>query len=156
MLMIKTYLAPSEIHGIGLFAGEDVAKEHVIWKFNPLLDHILTKRKLLNFCKDIPKIGLDHIFCSTYKRNGKYFYITDNARFINHSEENYNVIMIDDYTEIARTEIAKDEELLENYSLCYDLDDFFFDEMKQLDVYDYMKKIRKRKARNVKNKNLSG
>ncbi len=38
MLLIKTKLDLSKIHGIGLFAGEDIPKGTIIWRFNSLID----------------------------------------------------------------------------------------------------------------------
>jgi len=42
MLLIKTYLDKSPIHGIGVFAGEFIKKGTQVWEFNPLIDIILT------------------------------------------------------------------------------------------------------------------
>ena len=38
MLLVKTKLDLSGIHGIGLFANEFIPKDTVIWKFNRLID----------------------------------------------------------------------------------------------------------------------
>ena len=46
MLLIKTYLDKSPIHGVGVFANEFVKKGTVVWQFNPLVDIILTEEQL--------------------------------------------------------------------------------------------------------------
>ena len=38
MLKVKTYLAVSAVHGIGLFADQDIPGGAAIWEFNPMVD----------------------------------------------------------------------------------------------------------------------
>lgn len=129
MLTVPTYLAHSEVHGIGLFAGQDIAKGDVVWKLNPYLDVTYTKKKFLLICETLDPVAVRHFLSSCYVRGGKCFYITDNARFINHSEADYNVSIVEDTTEVATKAIRKGEEILENYFLCYDQNDFFIGEL---------------------------
>ena len=131
MLTVQTYLAPSNIHGIGLFAAEDLPRGTVIWRFNPNIDKVITRKKFIRMCREVDFCTLKHLLNATYKRRGKFFYITDNARFINHSEEGCNVALIDDHTEISIRDIRAAEELLENYNASYDANDFFFLECMQ-------------------------
>ena len=42
MLLVKTRLAPSTIHGIGLFADEFIPKGTEVWKFVPGFDLALS------------------------------------------------------------------------------------------------------------------
>src|SRR6516225_3895295 len=39
MLLVKTTLRPSEVHGLGLFADEFIPKGTVIWRFDGRVDH---------------------------------------------------------------------------------------------------------------------
>jgi hypothetical protein len=48
MLLVKTYLSASPIHGIGLFAAEPIAKGTVIWCFDERVDRRFTKRNARN------------------------------------------------------------------------------------------------------------
>ena len=155
MLMINAYLAPSTVHGIGLFAKEYIPAGSVIWKFHSYIDKILSREKFLNICKTLDNFTLSHFLCATYKRNGNYFYITDNARFINHSEQGYNILFRDDYTEIAVRDIHAEEELLENYFISYDPNDFFCLEMKTQSSTQYLSLIESEQKCNAYNKNLS-
>jgi hypothetical protein len=138
MLTVKTYLAPSKIHGIGLFAGEKIPAKSVIWKYNPLIDKIFNKETFLKICQEQDPYTLHHLLNSSYKKNNRYFYLTDNARFINHSDQSSNISFLDEYTEIAQRDIEVDEELLENYRHSYDADDFFFQELFNIRPDDYL------------------
>ena len=46
MILVKTKLGKSNIHGIGIFAKEFIAKETLVWKFNPIFDLVLTKEQV--------------------------------------------------------------------------------------------------------------
>lgn len=85
MLLVETYLDKSSIHGIGLFAAQDIPKGTLIWLFNQLLDKKYTKDELKCIkgpvCEQIFKyIYLDII-------SGIYVLCGDDARFFNHSDE---------------------------------------------------------------------
>jgi hypothetical protein len=83
---------------------------------------------------------LHHLLNSSYKRGGRYFYLTDNSRFINHSEF-ANITFADDYTEVSMRDIMADEEILENYFLSYDASDFFFQEVVNPDPLIFLNAI---------------
>ncbi len=138
MLTIKTYLSPSSVHGLGLYAAEDIPAQTIIWQFHPFIDNLLTPRDFFETCKGLDEPTLNHMLNATYKRNGHYFYLTDNARFINHSPETSNIGFVDDFSEIALRDIKYGEELLENYTLSYDTNDFFFSELLNPDPYHYL------------------
>ncbi|MGV1098244.1 SET domain-containing protein-lysine N-methyltransferase [Thiovibrio sp. JS02] len=141
MLVVKTYLAPSKVHGIGLYAAEDIPAQTPVWKFNRFIDKIISEKTFLRMCRQVDRCSLQHLLNSTYRRNDKYFYLTDNARFINHSEARYNIAFVDDFTEVATQPIYAHEELLENYLLSYDSSDFFFQEMRNPDPHTYLLSI---------------
>lgn len=155
MLKVKSYLATSKVHGIGLFAGEGIKEGTTVWQFNPYIDQVFTIRKFRTICSSVNHFGLQHLYASSYKRNDKYYYITDNARFINHSSENFNIMFSDDNTEIACHDIKKDEEILENYLLSYDKDDFFYFELNHLNVNQYLALNGKDRKIYAKNQNIS-
>jgi len=108
MLTVKTYLAPSSIHGIGLFATELIPANSIVWQYNEHIDNIYSEDHFLNICQNTLKNTLQHLLNCSYKRGGKYFYLTDNARFINHSDQ-ANIAFVDDYKEIALREINPNE-----------------------------------------------
>ena len=155
MLTVKTHLAPSKIHGIGLFASEEIPAKSILWKYNRFVDKIISKQAFLKICSDLDFNALQHFLNSTYKKNNKYFYLTDNARFINHSLESYNISFFDDFTEITLCDIHEGDELLENYFHVYDEDDFFFQELYNKNPYDYLKIITQGFRTNVHHQHIS-
>jgi uncharacterized protein len=83
MLLVKTTLACSRIHGIGLFADEFIPKGTIIWKFNPVIDISLTKEQI----EELAKPSCEQIQKYTYRSmiSGLYVLCGDDARFFNHS-----------------------------------------------------------------------
>lgn len=81
MLLVKTKLSPSGIHGIGLCADEFIRKGTKIWTYSPGLDRVFTEAALKAMNE------LDRNFLETYcfKYYGQYYLCVDDARFMNHS-----------------------------------------------------------------------
>src|SRR5215213_8734064 len=122
MLLIKTKLDISPIHGIGLFADEFIAKGTVIWKFSHVIDLILKKEQI----EELAETAREQIQKYSYRdiHSGLYILCGDDARFFNHSE-NPNCLDTcragkEDIT-LARRDIPAGEELTCNYAL-FDLD----------------------------------
>lgn len=138
MLTVNTYLGPSQVHGIGLFAAEDIPAGTFVWKYNHHVDKIFNQQSFVTMCRKVDDCCLRHLLSSSYRRGGRYFYLTDNARFINHSNDRDNIVFLNDFVEIAKTDIHAHEEILENYTLAYDTSDFFFMEMVNPDPVGYL------------------
>lgn len=155
MLRIKAFPAPSTTHGLGLFAGQDLREGQIIWQFNPFFDQVLGKRKFISLCRTLDDNALEHVLSSTYKRHNRYYYLSDNARFINHDEQRCNVMLIDDHAEVALRDIRAGEELLENYFLCYDKDDYFSFELRNQPLRDYLDFYLPSRGTYVKHQHLS-
>jgi uncharacterized protein len=117
MLLIKATAKPSNIHGLGLFADQDIIKGAQIWKFSPGLDLEISPmdfEKLSQYEKDFI---LFYGFRS--KKTDNYHLSFDNVRFINHSP-NGNVtidITVNDieYPLIVNTDIKAGDEITQNY-----------------------------------------
>lgn len=122
MLLIKTKLDLSKIHGVGLFADEFIAKGTKIWEYRPNFDKAFTE-------EDLEELGeLTREFVNTYafKHKGKYYLCADNDRFFNHSDSCNCDAMPNEENElpgatIALRDIHPGEELTCNYSIweCY-------------------------------------
>ena len=138
MLTVKTHLGPSKIHGIGLFASEDIEVDTVVWQFHPFFDKVLSGNEFFRMCREFDVCALHHFLCSSYKRGDQYYYLTDNARFINHSPGSSNIGFMNDFSEVSLRKIYCGEELLEDYTLSYDIDDFFFTELLNPDPRHYI------------------
>ena len=83
MFVVKTRLAPSQIHGLGTFADEFIPQGSTIWVFHPGFD--------LEFSPDdlegLPSFTRERIMHFAYVslRTGKGMLCADDARFMNHS-----------------------------------------------------------------------
>lgn len=118
MLLVKTYIGPSKIHGIGLFAGEFIAKGTPIWKFQREFDRTITKEHLDTLPVITQKFIIKYAYLS--KKTNNYILCADDARFQNHSN---TPNCIDQTAEgekegvdIAATDIQQGEELTMDYS----------------------------------------
>ena len=119
MLLVKTKLGISPIHGVGLFADEVIPKGTIIWKYHPELDRAYTDEDLKSFDEESTKFLITYCF----KYSGKYYLCVDNARFMNHSENPSCVDVGDDSvteTDMGYTMTGRDiqvgEELTCDYS----------------------------------------
>jgi SET domain-containing protein len=110
MLLVKTKLNTSNIHGVGLFADEDIKKGTYIWEWHDGLDMKLSVESYNNLPENLKS------FFSMYawKEDNSYFLSIDNERFINHAE-NANCTCFGSQTIIAEVDIQKGEELTINY-----------------------------------------
>ena len=154
MLTVKTYLAPSSIHGIGLFAAENIPADSLVWQFNEHIDRIYPEDLFLEVCRNTNACTLPHLLNCSYKRGGRYFYLTDNARFINHAVR-ANIGFVDDYAEVSLRRIRANEEILENYLLAYDATDFFFQEIVNPDPLLFINSTLQKEQLHVKCRDLS-
>lgn len=83
MLLVRTYVAPSGIHGIGCFAGQIILEGMPVWRFMPNFDLMLPP----SFAAKM----FDRDFLETYSEvccdTGYFVLCSDNARFMNHSDQ---------------------------------------------------------------------
>lgn len=114
MLLIKTYIGPSDINGIGLFAGEFVSQGTPIWRFTHGLDLKISEAELQAFPDRARESVLHYCYHSTV--DNTYVLPFDDSRFFNHSP-NPNVTSVDipddpEGMEIALRDIQAHEELV--------------------------------------------
>ena len=117
MMLVPTRLAPSTIHGLGVFAAAPIASGAPVWRFAKGLD--------MEFAPDIVDGLPAHVraFFAHYgylDRNvGRIILCFDDARFVNHSDTP-NVAT--DYTQdpygldVALRDIAAGEEITMDYA----------------------------------------
>ncbi len=118
MILVKTKIANSKIHGIGLFADEFIPKGTEIWKFTPGFDIKFTREQILAF-PDLLQIYI-YKYAWRSKKTKLYCFSSDNGKYFNHSE-NPNVVSEhreseDEVVTIAIKDIQIGEEILDNYS----------------------------------------
>lgn len=137
MLMVKTRIAQSPVHGIGLYAAQFIPKGTVTWRFMPGLDLIVPEDVLLQLSEPARIQFLNYCYVDKFTKN--FILCFDDERFINHSTDNYNIIQshIDNEiegVELAARDIQEGEELICNY------EEFDFDahrKLNKLDIYSY-------------------
>jgi|SRR5215475_393292 len=117
MLLVRTYLAPSKIAGIGCFARQFIAEGKPVWRFVPNFDLVLP----VSFAHKM----YDPDFLDTYSQldpeTGCLVLCSDNARFMNHSDDP-NVAAVAPawdprQTHHALRDIAEGEELTCDYRI---------------------------------------
>lgn len=116
MLLIKTKIDFSKIHGVGLFADEFIPKGKVIWEFVSGFDMKLFKNKLEKFPTPVKKQILNYSYLD--QKTGQYILCSDDARFFNHSitSNTKHFYEKEKYGQtIAVKDIKKGEEITCNY-----------------------------------------
>ena len=122
MMLVKTRVAPSTIHGSGLFAVEAVPAGTPLWRFQPGFDHDFSPEQFAS----LPSLARDHTrwFCFVSKVSGHVILSGDHACFINHSltpNTGAPQQITSPVTTVALRDIAADEEITCNY-FNYDAD----------------------------------
>lgn len=109
MLLVKTYLDRSPIHGLGVFAAEVIRKETRIWRFVEGFDRCYSPKEFAR----LPKPARDFLKSYGYKVDGEILFTVDNDHYINHSDDP-NTYLKNGYT-IALRNISKGEEITNDY-----------------------------------------
>ncbi len=126
MLLVKTKLKSSSIHGIGLFADEDIHKGQIVWKKTKNNDGLVVFSEVewKNLKKKLSEESYKQIRNYTYKynRDGQYYVCLDDTRFINHSSKP-NISENKIGNDIAIRNIRKGEEILIDYRTFIDKTD---------------------------------
>ena len=122
MILIRTRVAPSSIHGMGLFTVEPVAKGTPIWRFEPGFDHDFSPEQFAS----LPMLAREHTrwFCFVSKVDGHVILSGDHACFINHSPTNNTGAPLNPQppvTTVALRDLAAGEEITCDY-WSYDAD----------------------------------
>jgi SET domain-containing protein len=116
MLQVKTYLDKSPIHGIGVFAAENIKSGQLVWKLNLAIDKIINP----NIVFESFELKFLKIYAYFDLQLDKWILPVDNDRFMNHSD-NPNSGPLENGDDIAIKDINIGEEITVNY---YDTDGF--------------------------------
>ena len=115
MLVVRTNLGPSSIHGIGAFAGEPIRKGQVVWQFDPRIDLRFPLSDLSNFPPAVQEHFVTRCYVEMFQGQKVMVICSDNAQYVNHSTDPNLVDSEDGHVEIAARDIAVGEELTCNY-----------------------------------------
>ncbi len=113
MLRVPTFVAPSRIAGVGLFAARSVAAGTVIWEFTEGVDWRIAEGDLPRFPEPY-RSWLRHYLYQ--EDSGSFVLCGDNAKFMNHSDDPN----CDDSGQVHTVTLARiraGEELTCNYRL---------------------------------------
>jgi len=117
MFKIKYKLGSSSIHGIGVYAGEKIAKGTVVWEWDWEIDEEISQEDFDEMSNK--KKGKILHFGYKSKNTGKYYYSETDVHFINHSENGNSTEIIDQKSGagvmIAKRIINGGEEITQDY-----------------------------------------
>lgn len=85
MMLVRTYLAQSEIQGLGVFTAEFIPQGHALWVLNPKFDIFLT----LSEIDALPRHMQEFIARYSYphlEMPGTRIVDCDDGKYMNHSE----------------------------------------------------------------------
>jgi len=118
MLLVRTRLAPSAIHGLGVFTLEPIAQGAEVWRFTPGFDLDLDPKLLEGQPPHVREWLLVYGYLDP--RLKRFILCCDDARFLNHSatpnlrpdftRDRYGV-------DVALRDIAAGDELTVDYAL---------------------------------------
>ncbi len=122
MMLIRTRVAPSTIHGMGLFTVEPVPAGTPVWRFEPGFDHDFSPAQFAA----LPLLAREHArwFCFVSKVDGHVILSGDHACFINHSPDHNTGTPPNPeppVTTVTLRDLAAGEEITCNY-WAYDAD----------------------------------
>jgi len=113
MMIVPTYVGPSEIEGVGVFAVEPIPAGTVIWKLDERFDHLLNAGDIESMPplqrQFVARYGYPHM-----TRAGITVVEFDHGRFMNHSTRP-NTNFTDANMGWATRDIAPGEELTCDY-----------------------------------------
>lgn len=114
MMIVPTYVGPSKIEGVGIFAAEPIAAGSVIWVLNETLDLLLSEADLERL-PQLQKTFIERYGYPHMTREGITVLEFDNGRFMNH-DPSPNTDFTDPETGWATRDIAPGEEITCNYA----------------------------------------
>jgi SET domain-containing protein len=124
MLLVKTFLGTSQVHGLGLFAAEDIKAGTVVSKLDRVFDYIITKSDVDNV---LPVVAANYVRKHGFLDHGVYWISGDNDRFCNHSDTPNIGYSFESDEGVALIDIKAGEELTCDY---YSFDEAADDKLK--------------------------
>jgi SET domain-containing protein len=114
MLLVDTFVGPSVIEGVGVFAAEPIKAGQVIYRFDPYFDRLISRAELASFPASIRRFVDRYTYPHPTDRLMLVLDV-DNGRHMNHSREP-NTDFRDATFGYAIRDIASGEEITCNYA----------------------------------------
>jgi SET domain-containing protein len=114
MMMVRTELRPSPIHGLGVFLLEPVKAGGLIWRFDARIDRVYAADEIASLPAHVQ--AYLHVYSTFHESTGLYVLCGDNGRFFNHSETPSTVSNAISFGEDhAARDLAVGDELTSDY-----------------------------------------
>ncbi len=114
MMLVSTYVAASDVEGVGVFAAKPIKKGTLIWRYDPGFDRLVPASWLTGQSPMMQEFLTKYAY-PAHDRPDMLVIEIDNGRFMNHSASPNT-----DFTKIvegfARRNIPAGEELMCDYS----------------------------------------
>ena len=119
MLMVKTELRPSTIHGIGAFLLEDVKAGQLIWRFDSRIDRVFADAELNDMPDELREFLT--VYSTYHEPTGLWVLCGDNGRHFNHSDKPNTISMGAAFgDDVAACDLPAGAELTTDYNLICD------------------------------------
>lgn len=118
MLLVKTSVKQSPIHGLGLFAEEYIPAGTTLWRFDPLLDRIIPEHQLPQYPDQV--VDFLDVYSEYFPELGVLVLSGDNDRYTNHSDDPNTVVVLPNGPEAlvrAARDILPGEEITCDYTV---------------------------------------
>jgi uncharacterized protein len=115
MLLVNTYVAPSPIEGVGVFAAQPIAAGTRIWRLEPAFDRLIRREELLTMAP-MMQAFVDRYAYPLLSDPEVLIVELDNGRFMNHDPLDPNTRFDDPDAGFALRDIAAGEEITCNYA----------------------------------------
>lgn len=114
MLMVKTELGASDIHGIGVFLAEPVRAGQLIWRFDSRIDRVYSDAEI----EEMPPILQEFLrtYSTLHAEQKLWVLCGDNGRHFNHSDHpNTRSLGIAFGDDVAASDLPAGTELTSDY-----------------------------------------
>ena len=114
MMMVRTELRPSSIHGIGVFLTESVRTGQIIWRFDSRIDRVFSDSEL----RELPEIMQEFLrtYSTLHADLRLWVLCGDNGRHFNHSDTpNTRSLSIAFGDDVAAHDLPAGTELTSDY-----------------------------------------